>query len=335
MNRNRVSLLAFVLTACAAIAPLHAFTPAPVTLPSPAPGSFSTAFTFSQDGRIVAFDGFTVYLQESLQSSVLVPIGTLPPEFLGTTDPAFVVVSPDGRDLVLGGGAGGSQFPNPAFNGNLFLLPITGGEATLIGQFPFHIEATFRHPSELVFSQGETFGLLTGSVEMLDLVSGEQTTLVGPVPGDPSGVAFDHAGNLYVGLGFAQDTSRTGEIHRFDKEDVQAAIDSGIPLDFDTQSTLVVQVLSGTSMHFDNQGDLWVGGGDLIGTTGSFGFFAEVDVTTGQVVNRFDPTDGDPDDHDFVFYALAFTPVGCRLAALDTFSFFGGTPQVFQMNVCP
>jgi hypothetical protein len=309
------------------------FTPGPVSVPQPAPGSFTTVVDFLQDGRVVVFDGFTVYVQESIGSSTLVPIGTLPAEFQGATDPAFIEVSPNGRTIVLGAGAGGSQFPNPEFNGNIFLLPVEGGEATLLGRFPFSIEATFRGPNELVFSQGETFGLLTGSVELVDINTGEQVTLVGPVPGDATGVAFDKQGNLYVGLGFAQDPSRTGEIRRFDKQDVQEAIRTGVPLPYDS-GTLVTQVLSGGPFEFDSAGNLWVGGGDLFGSTGSFGFFAQVDVETGEILNRFDPQDGDPNDQDFVFYNVAFTRKGCRVAAFDSFSLFSGPATLYEAQVC-
>jgi hypothetical protein len=209
-------------------------------------------------------------------------------------------------------------------------MSLQGGEATLIGQFPFHIQATFRGPHQLVFSQGETFGVLTGSVEMLNLATGSQITLVANVPGDPSGVSF-RKGNLYVGLGLGQDQARTGEIRQFDRRDVTRAIQTGVPLDFDTESTLITQFLSGGDLPFDSQGDLFVGGGDFFGVTGSFGFFAEFDTKNGEVT-KFDPTDGDPNDGDSVFFSLKIgAPRQCRLGAVDSFSV---PPKVFQMNVC-
>jgi hypothetical protein len=309
------------------------FTPGPVSVPQPAPGSFTTVVDFLKDGRAVVFDGFTVYVQESIGSSTLVPIGTLPAEYAGGTDPAFIEVSPNGQTIVLGGGAGGSRYPDPNFNGNIFLMPVTGGEATLLGRYPWSIEGTFRGPNELVFGEGETFGLLTGSVEMVDIKTGEQTTLIGPIPGDPSGIAFDRQGNLYVGLGYAQDPSRTGEIRVFDKQDVQEAIRTGVPLPYDS-GRLITQVLSGGPFVFDNDGHLWVGGGDLFGTTGSYGFFAQVDVETGEILNRYDPSDGNPDDQDFVFYNLAFTRKGCRIAAFDSFALFSGPAPLYEAQVC-
>lgn len=301
-----------------------------VILPSPEPGSFFTAFSYLSDGRIVAFDGFTVFIQEQTSSPNFVAIGSLPETFRGGTDPVFVVVAPSGREVILGGGAGGAKFPDPSFNGNIFRMSLQGGEATLIGQFPFHIQATFRGPHQLVFSQGETFGVLTGSVEMLNLATGSQITLVANVPGDPSGVSF-RKGNLYVGLGLGQDQARTGEIRQFDRRDVTRAIQTGVPLDFDTESTLITQFLSGGDLPFDSQGDLFVGGGDFFGVTGSFGFFAEFDTKNGEVT-KFDPTDGDPNDGDSVFFSLKIgAPRQCRLGAVDSFSV---PPKVFQMNVC-
>lgn len=314
-------------------APSLDFAPGPVTVPQPSPGSFTTVVDYLKDGRLVVFDGFTVFVQESIGSATLVPIGTLPAEYQGCADPAFIEVSPDGGTLVLGAGAGGSCYPDPAFNGNLFLLPVTGGEATLLGQYPWSIEGTFRGPNELVISEGETFGLLTGSVEMIDIRTGEQVTLVGPVAGDPSGIAFDQQGNLYVGLGYAQDPSRTGEIRVFDKQDVQEAIRTGVPIPYDS-GTLVTQVLSAGYFAFDADGDLWVGGGDLFGTTGSYGFFAEVDVETGEILNRYDPADGDPNDQDFTFYNVAFNRKTCTIGAFDSFALFGGPAPLYEMQVC-
>jgi hypothetical protein len=203
-----VLLLVFVFIAPM---PVTADPPFPqVTLPEPASGSFFTLFDYTHDGRVIAFDGFTVYEQKSNQSANLTAIGTLPAEFLGKTDPSFVSVSPDGQTILLSAGAGGSAFPDPDFNGNLFKMPITGGEATLVGRYMWIILGTWLNNDTFVFGEGETFGLFTGSVEALDVDTGTTTHIVGNVPGDPGGVAFDNQGNLYVGLGSGQDTSHTG-----------------------------------------------------------------------------------------------------------------------------
>lgn len=330
------SIYAFVLVLAISFALPAVSSAEDVALPPPEPGSFFTVFDYAQDGRIVAFDGFTVFIQQAVNMPAFEAIGTLPEFFRGGTDPAFIEVSPDGNTLILGGGAGGFQFSDPAFNGAMFSLPIEGGTATQIGLFPFHIQPAFRNPGELFFGQGETFGFFVGSIELLNLKTGVKQSVVGNIPGDPGGVTFNARGDLFVGLGAASNLSRVGEIRRFDKHDINNAISSGVPLDFDSDSTLIAQILNAGDLEFGSTGNLFVGGGDLFGITGSLGFIAEIDRNTAQVINRFDPIDGDPDDGDFVFFGLAFTPVNCQLGALDLISFFSpADPVVFERKVCP
>jgi hypothetical protein len=304
-----------------------------VPVPSPHPGSFFTVFDYLVDGRLVAFDGFTVFRQRTAVSDELTPIGTLPAAFSGATDPAFVVASPDGSRLILGAGAGGSKFPDPAFNGNIFELPTSGGTATLIGTFPFSIQGTFfLNRNSFLFGQGETFGPFVGSIEVLDLHTHQARSVIGHIPGDPGGIDFDSQGNLFVGLGAAADAARTGEIRRFDRQRIIRAVLLGTLLDFDTDSTLVAEVLNAGDLDFDSRGRLFVGGADF--AEPDLGYVAEVDVTTGQVVDRFDPVDGDPNDGDFRFFEIAVSR-DCKLGALDLNSFFGPEPEiVFQRRVC-
>jgi hypothetical protein len=340
---NHRTAAARTLIACISLLLLVVVGPAPtttaqpnepqVTVPNPEPGSFFTVFDYTHDGRVIAFDGFTVYVQKKRKSATLTPIGTLPEQYRGGTDPAFVSVSPNGQTILLGAGAGGSKFPDPDFNGNIFKMPIKGGEAELVGRYMWSILGTWLDNDTFVFGEGETFGLFTGSVEALDVNTGTTTTIVGNIPGDPGGVEFDNQGNLYVGLGAGQDTSRTGEIRRFDSSVVDAALAGQGFVNFD-DGELIAQVLNAGDLAFSSNGKLFVSGANF--TTGEAGYIAEVDVDTGQIVRKFDPADGDPNDGDFKFYEISFTHHRCTLGALDLFSFFNADPSVIyeEAHVC-
>jgi hypothetical protein len=338
-SNNRRTAAVRTLIACITIllpiiaGPARATADPQVTLPEPEPGSFFSVFNYTHDGRAVAFDGFTVYVQQSRQSATLTPIGTLPELYRGGTDPAFISISPNGQTILLGAGAGGSRFPDPDFNGNIFKMPSSGGQATLVGRYMWEIVGTWLNNDTFVFGQGETFGTFTGSVEALNVNTGATIHIVGNIPGDPGGIVFDNQDNLYVGLGSGQDGNRTGEIHRFDASVVDAALSGQGFVNFD-DGELIAKVLNAGSLAISSNGKLFVGGANF--TTGDSGYIAEVDVDTGQIVRKFDPADGDPNDGDFTFYEVSFTRAHCTLGAIDLFSFFSPDPTVLyeEPQVC-
>ncbi|HEV3001586.1 MAG TPA: hypothetical protein VGW75_12670 [Solirubrobacteraceae bacterium] len=342
-GRSLCAILALAaVLALGAAGPSMAQAPPPaanaeVPLPTPASGSFYTAFDYTTDDRIIAFDGFTVYEQQDAASDAMTPVGSIPEEYRGATDPSFVSVSPTDDLVLLGAGAGGSKYPDPDYNGNIFRMDLNTGAASLVGRYPWNILGDFISQHHFVFGQGETYGFFTGSVEVLDLRTGATRSIVKEIPGDPGGVAFDRGddghGNLFVGLGSAQDSDRNGEVRRFSKNAVKAALDGGPALDFDTQSTLVTEILNAGDLAFGAHGQMFVGGGDF--GEPDLGYVAKVDPKTGQTLSRFDPADGDADDGDFRYWALSDAPGGCVLGALDLSSFFSPDPDVvYQRDLC-
>lgn len=333
--RMLIASISIVVLAIVGFVPATAvpLTDPQVTVPDPEPGSFFTVFDFTHDGRVVAFDGFTVWVQQNRQSATLTSIGTLPEQFRGGTDPAFISISPNGQTILLGAGAGGFKFPDPDFNGNIFKMPSSGGQATLVGRYMWEIIGVWLNNNTFVFGEGETFGTFTGSVEALNVNTGTTTHIVGNIPGDPGGVEFDNQGNLYVGLGSGQDGNRTGEIRRFDDSVVDAALAGQGFVNF-ADGQFIVKVLNAGDFAFSANGKLFVSGANF--TTGDAGYIAEVDVNTGQIVRKFDPADGDPNDGDFKFYEISFTDYRCTLGAIDLFSFFNSDPSVVykETQVC-
>jgi hypothetical protein len=289
-----------------------------VSLPPPDAGSFVTAFDFLPDGRVVAYPGSTVLVQEAVGSPTFELLGTLPPEFQGGSDAAFIHTAPAALFFILGTGAGGAQFGDPQFNGNVFRLDGDGGVAELVAKVPFHAFATFGIPIEMFLSRGdETF--TSARVVHLALLTGEVRTVIENIPGASGGVGRDVTGDLFVGLGFDFTGVRTGEIRRFDRTAVLEALLTGVPLDFTADGEFVAQVLSAGALLFDLEGDLWVSGGDLFGP-GEEGFIAEVDPETGTVLRRIDPSDGDPDSGPLVFFNIAISdPISCTIGAVDEF----------------
>jgi hypothetical protein len=301
-----------------------------VTLPPPESGSFSTAFDFIPDGRLVVFTGTEVRIQTQQNSSNFDLVGNLPPEFRGGSDPAFVVTGLGGSFFLLGTGAGGSQFPNQPFNGSIFVLPRTGGQAKSVAVIPFHAAADFRRPLEVFINRGEA-SFSRSAVERLDLNTKKVQTVIDNIPGASSGVGVDRQGNIYTGIGFDPNGARTGEIRRFSRTDINRAIKTQIPLNFDSDGVFVVKALSAGNLVFDQQGDLWVGGGDLAGG-GQQGFIAEIDPQTGTVLRRIDPTDGNPDAGPTNFFQIAISkPFSCTIGAVNSSD---PNRTFFQIDAC-
>jgi streptogramin lyase len=309
--------LASILSTASVVFAVTSASAQSVTLPPPEQGSFSTAFDFIPDGRLVVFTGTEVKIQSQRGSSTFNLIGSLPDKFRGGSDPAFVVTGTLGSFFLLGTGAGGSKFPNQPFNGSIFALPRTGGQANLVTNIPFHTGANFRGPLEVFVSRGDA-SFSQSAIERINVTTQAVQTVIDKVPGASAGVGVDRLGNVYTGIGSDPNGKRTGEIRRFSRRIINQAIQTGIPFNFN-DGEFVAQVLSAGGLLFDEEGHLWVSGGDLLGN-GQQGFIAEVDPKTGKILRRIDPTDGNPDGGPQVFFSIAISrPFSCTIGAVNSF----------------
>ena len=112
--------------------------------------------------------------------------------------------------------------------GNLWVLDNTGGEV-----------GVNRYPAAT---------LAAGGTEIPDITLGSDA-LSGGVPG-PSSIAFDPAGNLWVGVAYSN------EVVQFSLSQLSASANSAVP------DVEISGVPAPSALAFDAKGNLWVGSGD-------------------------------------------------------------------------
>lgn len=235
-------------------------------------------FDVLPDGRIVTVAGPTVLVEIAAGSHTFEPVGSLPAPDFSDFGPSFLRVSPDGATIAIGNG-GGATFVN--YQVGVFQMSDLAG-----GWFAApHFDGAWIDGTNLALTAGD-FGE-PAFVSVLDTSS--------PNPGDPSntvvieniggasaGIAFDDSGRLYTGNGFATSgPSGTGAVKAFDQKLWSDALDGGETVDFENDGVLIVDVLSATSLGFDGEGNLHVGGGD----------FAEDEIDFAALINATAITD--------------------------------------------
>ncbi len=228
------------------------------TWSAPAGASFDAL----PDGRLIAVDTTgAVQIETAPGSRSFATAFNLPNPDFSSFGAAFISVSPDGGRIAVGNN-GGASFTN--FEVGVF--DITGGGGDW---FPInHVSAAWFDDQSLAISGGS---FTASNVSVLDVSSNPAapsvTLIVDGVAGASAGVAFDAAGNLYTGNGFAAGTgSDTGAIKAFAAADWQAALAGAAAPNFETDGAFITDLLSAGSLGFDNDGNLHVGGGDLFGS---------------------------------------------------------------------
>jgi len=333
--RAACALLA-IAAPCAAQSAFDAYgeTYRPVTLPAAAAGSTSTAGATLPDGRILAVTGLGIYRETGVGSGAFELVATLDSAQMGaTTDPAFIRVSPDGGRIAVGGGTDRpiAIFATSSLGTGAAPATLTPGIADYF-HVP-HFDAAWADSTRLAITAGGSD--LTSRITLLDVTSAPASpsnrTIIDNIRGASGGIAFDSAGRLYTGNGYGDQPgwSATGALRAFDA----SVLDAPSPADFETSGVLIGEVLSATSLTFDFEGNLFVGGGDFgemdVGYLGvisgeaiaaALAGLGPIDASDPSQLRRLTPV-ADP----FAFYGSAFNAVTGEAYVTYTDFFTGET----------
>ncbi|MEI9948807.1 MAG: hypothetical protein WDO74_07440 [Pseudomonadota bacterium] len=309
---------------------------------------------FPLRGRFLAATGRTIYLQKNFGADLWLPVATLGAE--DRMDPCFIKISPDGTKIALGSGA-----YKPLFIFDTALLSVSSPPnlRTTAGVKIWDentYDGAWRGNRYLFINAGTTAGSEIYAVDS-DGTTGAPIPILPDIPGASGGVAFDAAGDLVTGIGYAYtEDAPTGQLKIWPAASVDAAL-SGSELAYLTTGKLLIEgALSAASLGFDTSGDLYVGGGDAFGGSGHYGYAGLISASAVQRVLSggaiADPTlpadyvkvQPDPchnDDATNVWYApslgmlvvtanLSSTPPDCE--AMDTTHSGPDGQQFFSPN---
>ncbi len=301
-------------------------------MPPVGSGSFDVKGDVLPDGRIVAVTGLDVLVETAPGSRSFQVAGVLDGGALGgATDPSFLTVNPSGTRIAIGAGFAkpvvvfDTAALNPASPANL----ADGVGATRYHAID-HYDGAWYDDASLAITAG-TFGE-PARVDMFDLTSTSPApvTIVDNIAGASAGITFDIHGRLYTGNGFASGAgSDTGHIKAFD-----FALWSNGVADFEAQGALIADVLSATSLRFDREGNLLVGGGDSI--AGDMGYLGVIEhgALAGALAGLGAIDAGDPSqllrltpvDFGIPFFGTAYDPITGTLFATDGSTWYATIP---------
>jgi hypothetical protein len=275
------------------------------------------------DGRIIVLDLDEVFVETVAMSGQFASLGRLPGADIAGPEAAFLQVSPDGQRIAVGNN-GGRSFTN--FLVGVFELPALTG-AWLAAD---HTLAAWLDDSQLALSAfGGVVTIL--NVDSPDPQAPDNTLVVHNIGGASAGVCFDARGRLYTGNGFALGgPSLTGTVKAFESSSWMPALSGGPPADFEADGEVVVVALSASPLGFDNEGNLFFGGGDFLAdpprppfadalglvrapvVAAAAGGAGPADVSDSAQVRFLDP-DVPADD----FFAVFYNPQTAELYAKD------------------
>jgi hypothetical protein len=237
------------------------------------PSSTGALYAALPTGSLLVLDDSQVLAESGVGTGSFNAAGTLPASFTPNYGPSFLTVAPGGGLAAAGDNSGHVAVLSPTSPATATVYSLPNGA--------YDFDARFASNNQLAISD-------SNGVDLLNTSSGTFTNILddvgGAAGGASGGIAFDAAGNLYTADGFYYGTTgynETGLIKEFSKASWQAALASNTPLDFETDGTPIAQLLSASSIGFDNSGNFFVGGADSYGTTGDYGY--DVLVSAGDI----------------------------------------------------
>lgn len=250
--------------------------------------AFGTATSTAVDGyalrgRMIAAANDEIYLQRNFGASVWMTVARV----AAPMDPSFIRVSPGGTRVALGEGPGR---PLAVFAPSVLSVdepPLLDEHVGVLQIVADYYDATWLDERYLFVNSGAIVGGSLGSrIFALDTEGADPRAnwipIIEEIPGASGGVAFDRHGNLITGIGYGlQEGFDTGQLKIWPAADVLATLEdatSGLAYT-NTGHVLAEGMLSAASLGVDANGNLYVGGGDVFGGSGNFGYAALLDAS--------------------------------------------------------
>ena len=236
---------------------------------------------FPLRGRFLAATGRTVYLQKNFGADLWLPVATLGPD--DRMDPCFVKISPDGKKIALGVG-----FYKPLIVFDTALLSVSAPpnlrtEAGVKIWDENMYDGAWRGNRYLFINAASDTGSQIYAIDT-EGTTGTPIPIMSDIPGASGGLAFDAAGDLVTGVGLGGADAATGQLKIWPAASVDAALGGAALAYLTTGKVLIEGALSAASLGFDTSGNLFVGGGDVFGTSGHYGYAGLVSAAAVQQV---------------------------------------------------
>ncbi len=208
-----------------------------------APGGFVGGLDWLPNGHAAIFDGSAVVEVDVATGATVATLYT-PPSFVFGS---FVKVDPTGTFLLFG----------ESSTQTIVKVPLAGGPAVPVTTLSFNYDCTFS-PAGACFVSASPSG--ANDVYRVDVATGA-TDLIASIPGPSGPIAFDAAGDLYLGESTFTFPAPSGQrVFRFSAAQVASAIGPA-SLTIADAATFVASVRSPLDMVFDEEGDLLVADG--------------------------------------------------------------------------